>query len=96
MCADLCRDCKDKCRSKKFYCEGRDAVKVVYDDNINVAHSGNTITVSHVSITFTGRYGAMLSDLKDKNSMYYEVLERILKAGLDRGWFDLNARRNEI
>lgn len=82
---------------RMFYCpKGRDDVKVKYDNDVNVSHNGSTVTLSHISMEFKGRYGAMLADLKESNKMYYTIIEDVLKAGIDRLWFDLNARRNEI
>ena len=97
---DQCYYNKDKrCLNdqRMFYCpKGRDEVKVVYDDDINVTHSSTTIAVSHISITFKGRYGAMLADLKGKDRMYHEILDAVLKAGIDKLWFEKNAREKEI
>lgn len=78
-----------------FFCNGRDDVKVTYDDGVNVSRNGSTVTVCHVSLKFKGRYGQMLADLKG-SGMYYVILHEVLKEGIEKMWFDLNARRKEI
>lgn len=80
-----------------FFCpNGRDDVKVTYDNGVNISHNGSTVTVCHVSLQFKGRYGQMLADLKGSNRMYYDILQEVLKEGIEKMWFELNARRNEI
>lgn len=81
---------------KRFYCnKGRDSVKIYYEDDVNVAHSGNTIKMSRITAEVKGRYALMLENLKG-DRMYYAVLEDVIKAGIDKLWFEWNARRGEI
>lgn len=87
-----------KCRmeDRRLFCPRRDDVKVTYDNGVNISHNGPTVTACHVSLQFKGRYGQMLADLKGSNRMYYDILQEVLKEGIEKMWFELNARRNEI
>lgn len=90
------RDSRCLKEERIFFCpKGRDSVKVRHEDDVNVTHSGSTVKMSRISVELKGRYANMLAELKG-DGMYYAALEEVIKAGIEKMWFELNARRKEI